>query len=143
VARVEVSSDGDPGAALRALVEQRVQATRKALAKSAHLVERHAKVLLSLSSHPKGTPTPSRPGQPPSLVTGTLKRSVKVRGPRRTSSGFEAVIGPTAVYGRIQELGGLAGRGLRSRLPARPYMRPAMRQSIPGIRAIFGSEWRL
>lgn len=140
---VYVHASGDPGRALRSLVARRKAATRPALAKAAHLVERNAKLLLSLTSHPKGTQTPSRPGEPPSLVTGTLKKSVKVRGPRPIPGGYEAFIAPTVVYGRIQELGGMAGKGLRTRLPARPYMRPAMRQSIPGIRSIFKKAWGL
>lgn len=140
---LHVHASGNPARALRSLSAKRAAGTKTALAKSAHLVERNAKQLLSLTSHPKGTKTPSRPGQPPSLVTGALKKSVKVRGPRAIPGGYEALIGPTVVYGRIQELGGMAGKGLRTRLPARPYMRPAMRKSIPGIRAIFGKEWRL
>lgn len=141
---VKVTGPGDdPGDALRAMIAARQQATRKALAKAAHLIERNAKLLLSITSHAKGTPTPSQPGQPPSLITGTLKRSIKVRGPRRIAGGWEAFVGPTAVYGRIQELGGMAGKGLRTRLPARPYMRPAAKQSLPGIRQILGQEWRL
>jgi hypothetical protein len=40
------------------------------------------KVTLTSSSHPLGTPTPSRPGQPPSLVTGRLRRSMTRTPPR-------------------------------------------------------------
>lgn len=129
--------------ALRAMVPQQQAAARRAVVKAAHYVEAKTKAKLSLTSHPKGTPTPSLPGQPPSLVTGTLKRSVKTTGARRTARGYEALVGPTAEYARVQELGGPAGRGLRTRLPARPYLRPALRESRPGIRAIFGREWRL
>lgn len=85
-------------------------------------------------SHKQGEPTTSAPGSPPDVVTGTLRRGI-------TSSpvsmrGFAAVgsIYPTAVYSRIQELGG-------GHLPARPYMQPAYDQSIDKLRGIAEQEW--
>lgn len=80
-------------------------------------------------SHPPGTPTPSPPGEPPALVTGTLRRSVHATAPRQTGPGrWEVEAGGSVVYARIQELGGVTGRGHRTRLPARPYLRPAARR---------------
>ena len=85
-------------------------------------------------SHKQGEPTTSAPGSPPDVVTGTLRRGI-------TSSpvsmrGFAAVgsVYPTAVYSRIQELGG-------DNLPARPYMKPGYDQSIDKLRAIAEQEW--
>ena len=131
------------GAALRLVAARQGAATQQALAKAALLVERNTKLRLSLSSHPPGTRTPSRPGEPPSLVTGNLRRSVRTRGPYRSGRGYTALVGPTAVYGRVQELGGPAGRGLRTQLPARPYLQPALRDSRADIRRIFLAEWRI
>jgi len=79
---------------------------------------------LGLSSHDAGTPTPSRPGEPPSLITGQLRRSVIMK-PKGKA---HVQVGATTVYARIQELGGNAGRNHASHLPARPYLRAAMRK---------------
>lgn len=119
------------------------QAAEMALARSLLLVERNTKLELSRSAHARGTPTPSRPGSPPAVITGTLRRSIRTRGPRRVGYRWEGFVGPTAAYGRVHELGGPSGRGLRTHLPPRPYLRPGLATSIPGIRAIFGQAWRL
>jgi phage gpG-like protein len=120
-------------------------ATRAATAEASHLVEAEIKRTLSTSSHAKGTPTPSSPGDPPSLVTGTLRRSVTVKGPHPLGSGrWEAEIGPTAVYGRIQELGGVTGCGGSAVLPPRPYVQPAFtRLAASGaLLEAYHSRWR-
>lgn len=112
--------------ALERTARQVDAATRRATSIGAHALEKEIKKELSTGSHRKGTPTLSNPGDPPDLVTGTLRRSVKVTGPLRVGRGrWEAQIGPTAVYGRIQELGGVTGRDGATVLPARPYVRPA------------------
>jgi phage gpG-like protein len=85
--------------------------------------ERAIKQELGVSSHPPGTRTPAAPGMPPSLVTGQLRRSVRQTRLYQTGRGqWTAHVAPTTVYGRIQELGGRAGRHHRSNLPARPYV---------------------
>lgn len=111
--------------ALLEAVEKADVASREAVANGAHLVEARAKKKLATYTHTKSEPTTSPPGEPPALVTGTLRRSIKVKvhGAGHTA---EAEIGPTAIYGRIQELGGDTGRGGATELPARPYMRPAL-----------------
>jgi hypothetical protein len=104
-------------------------AVRSVVAKSAHLVERKAKEKLTTSSHEPGTPTPSAPGEPPSLVTGNLRRSITVTGPTQVGPmTWKAEIGPTAIYGRAQELG-YEPRNL----PPRPYMEPALDEALPEI----------
>src|SRR6184192_2354815 len=80
-------------------------------------------------THPAGTPTTSPKGQPPARVTGSLARSIRQEpvsggkpvGPFR----YETTVGPTIVYGRIQELGGWSGKGHNTYLPPRPYIVPA------------------
>ncbi len=129
-------------AAIDAHVARQLVATRVAVGKAAHLIEEKAKLQLTSSSHRAGTPTPSRPGSPPSLVTGLLRRSVSVTGPTAlTATSFTASAGPTAVYGRIQELGGVTGRGGTASLPARPYMEPAMTAAEPEVQALFREAW--
>lgn len=80
---------------------------------------------LSRTSHAAGTPTPSAPGNPPSLISGALRGSVYPDPPM--VHGYRATIkvGGRTVYARIQEFGGQAGRNHASTLPPRPYLSPA------------------
>ncbi|MEV0968516.1 hypothetical protein [Microtetraspora glauca] len=88
--------------------------------------EREIKKTLRTFSHPKGTQTPSPPGSPPALVSGSLRRSVKAGRPRQTGAArWEAHTAPTIVYARIQELGGRTGRNHATYLPPRPYVAPS------------------
>ncbi|MEU1371998.1 hypothetical protein ABZ454_38815 [Streptomyces sp. NPDC005803] len=131
--------------ALQGMVASLDTATRLATAQASHLLEREIKKTLATSSHPRGTPTPSSPGEPPSLVTGTLRRSITVKGPLPLGIGrWEAQIGPTAVYGRIQELGGVTGRGGATVLPARPYVHPAYAKlaASGALTHLYHSAWR-
>lgn len=98
-------------------------AVKGVIAPAAHDLEREVKAIFA-TSHSRGTPTPEPPGNPPSVITGTLRRSIAVDGPIRLGFGsYEAQVGPTAVYARVQELGGGP-----SRLPSRPYLKPAFEQ---------------
>lgn len=90
-------------------------------------------------SHPKGTDTPSAPGEPPAIVTGTLRRSITSSRPRIRGGHAVGEVYPSVVYGRIQELGGTAGRG--AVLPARPYAGPGLEQSKERIGSIALEEW--
>jgi len=121
-------------------VEQMRRATIAATAKALHLIEKRTKQKLGLKSHRKGTPTPSGPGEPPALITGNLRRSIAVTGPAPYGpNGWRGTVGPTAIYGRVQELGGVTGRGI---LPARPYLEPSFDELHDEIRAIFVEAWR-
>lgn len=123
-----------------AAIVGRVQAqTPQGLARAALFVESTAKALLSLTSHPAGTPTPSQPGQPPSLVSGALRRSITTQGPTLDGDDWVVSVAPTIVYGRIQELGGTAGRG--AQLPARPYMAPAWAALPARLQTIMQQAW--
>lgn len=105
-------------------------------------VARQQRTLLNLGSHPKGTKTGSPPGSPPWRITGHLMDSVTVR--RAVPTGFgrwEGQVGPTARYGRIQELGGNTGRGHRTHLPPRPSLYPAVAIIRPTVGAAFRSAW--
>jgi hypothetical protein len=126
-------------AAITEKVAQMRAAPRVATGTALHLIERRAQEKLGERSHQAGTPTPSGPGQPPALITGTLRRSIKVTGPDPDGpSGWRGRVGPTAVYGRIQELGGVA-RGRT--LPPRPYLRPAFEEVRGEIAATFRAAW--
>lgn len=128
--------------AIAALAKKNAQidaATRLATARVLHEMELRTKNKLKQKSHPRGTPTPSGPGEPPALVTGNLFRSINVTGPESIGAGaFRGSVGPTAIYGRIQELGGVTGRGT---LPARPYLKPAYDELLPQIPVIYREAW--
>lgn len=107
----------------------RVAGPKAAEAMGRRLVHEVTTNELIRSSHPPGTKTPSAPGQPPAIVSGALRRSIKqepVSGATNLSGyRWQVQVGPTIVYGRIQELGGRAGRNHATTLPARPYLSAA------------------
>lgn len=88
-------------------------------------------------AHPPKTKTNSPPGQPPAIVTGTLRRSVKqepISGGQKVGQyRWQTTVGGTAVYARIQELGGWTGKGHNTYLPPRPYLSPALLRSRASI----------
>jgi phage gpG-like protein len=78
---------------------------------------------LGQRSHPRGTPTPSPPGQPPARIGGHLQGSVTALPPSGGGGVWTSVVGPHGVvYAAIQQFGGVAGRNHASTLPPRPYM---------------------
>ncbi len=130
-------------AALRAMQLRIWRATWRSTQQGIYLVERNVKMYLRTFTHPQGTPTPSPRGGPPALVTGNLIRSWRNERAHEGLKPFtvEAGGGPTAVYARIQELSGQAGRGLLTHIPARPYARPMLRVSRRGVRSIYVEHW--
>ena len=50
---------------------------------------------------------------------------------------IKGVVGSNLVYARIHELGGLAGRGRKVKIPMRPYLRPALAKGRTFIEKIF------
>lgn len=95
---------------------------------------------LMQKEHAKGTPTPSAPGEPPAMITGGLKASVRVEPAQVLGPGLaEGRVGPTKPYSRIQELGGEAGHG--AHLPARPYVKPGLAKALPQLLAEFIAAW--
>lgn len=139
---VEVVGLAEFHRAIEALPERVELANRLAVTEGAHLLEREVKTNLSRYSHPKGTATPSPPGEPPALVTGTLRRSIAVKGPVRIGFGaYEALVGPTVIYGRVQELGGETRYGYS--LPARPYVEPGLHRLLDSgeLAAVFRHAW--
>lgn len=127
---------------LRAKRERVRAVTPDALDEAIRLVQAAAMIMLTTTSHAPGTPTPSSPGEPPSLITGRLRGSMEVEPPQQVGDArWEARTGPTAVYGRIQELGGICGAGHRTHLPPRPYLAPAFAASLPRAGQIVADAW--
>ena len=53
------------------------------------------------------------------------------------SGKLEGIIGSTVDYAAIHEFGGKAGRGLSTTIPARPYLTPAVKETMPDIFEMF------
>lgn len=129
-------------AALRVKMAAVTRGTRTATRQGRIHLERAYKLALRRRSHRRGTPTPAPPGEPPAKISGNLARTVKGRGPRLVRRGvYMAEVGPTAVYSRIQELGGDTGRGHRTHLPARPYVKPTNRAELAAIHEFYRRAW--
>jgi phage gpG-like protein len=139
-----VSNRAEVLKALDALARRGTKTARKsgrAVADDAQLV---ARALLTQREHPAGTKTPSPKGAPPAMIGGDLARSVRAVGPAGGNAEGYAVskVGPTGLrYGRIHELGGLAGQGHRSRIPPRPFLRPAWRLVKPTVGRVVRETW--
>ncbi len=144
MADVSAHLDGVPQVltALLGMVEQARQDTPQQLDKALNSVALQQKTLLSLGWHPPNTPTGSAPGTPPWRISGHLRDSVTVRRAAPTGpDSWEGQVGPTAIYGRIQELGGVTGAGHRTTLPPRPSLAPAWAIVRPSVRFEFTATW--
>lgn len=119
-----VNGMDDVIAKLRLLRDRAPVTADLAASAMAAVVMRAVQEELGKTSHDPGTATPSQPGEPPSLITGQLRRSVIMK---RKGRGHIQV-GATTVYARIQELGGDAGRDHRAHLPPRPYLAPTVKR---------------
>ena len=147
---VEIRVDGadEWAAAADALLERVRSATDRAVDDGLALIQKAAQTNLTHFTHPPGTPTPSAPGDPPALISGALRRSIKVRRTKHGPGVYEGRVGPSIVYGRIQELGGRLGQNPRRGmwrspgfLPPRPYLRPAAFNAAPKVRKLLADAW--
>jgi phage gpG-like protein len=122
--------------------------------------ETAVKAMLSLSTHQAGSRTPSAPGQPPSLITGTLRRSFTRTPPRMAGAGNAyCLVGSKIIYAAVHEHGpvtitairfpqlgnpeaGFFGRSVV--IPRRPYIAPAMKRLEDSgmLRRVTEEAWR-
>jgi len=126
-----------------ARIRQKIQSEgppRVAYAMAREFHEEVVDVTLTRFSHRRGTQTPSPAGEPPAIVGGHLRRSLRLYAASRTGQyTAESRVRPTIVYARIQESGGTIhahGKALHwtgggvdffaksVTLPKRPYMKP-------------------
>ncbi len=75
----------------------------------------------------------------PGVVTGELRRSVKWK-MRGAKSNLVLVVGPNKVYAAIHEFGGMAGRGKKVKIPARPYVWPSYEKQSKRILRVISEE---
>lgn len=140
--------------AMSAMVARQNTATRSGLARSASLLEREIKVGLSITSSTGGEQrdqkgrfakrgsTSSAPGEPPYLRSGDLRRSVQQDEISPLGMGrYSTQVGPTIVYGRIQEIGGDTGPNGATHLDPRPYVAPALEKVTPQMYAVMKAAW--
>lgn len=145
MARFEAETDiSEWDRAMVALAQRMVRQTFSAGRESMYLIERNWKFYLRTFTHREGEPTNSPRGGPPALVTGNLIRSWRTVKPHagREPNTIETHGGPTAVYARIQELSGMAGRGHTTFIPKRPHLRPMVLVSRRGVRRIHVNAWK-
>ena len=71
--------------------------------------------------------------------TGLLRRSIK-SSVKKTTKGVEGTLSDNVIYAAIHEFGGKAGKGLRSNIPARPFLRQAIENNIIQISRIIQKE---
>ncbi|MEZ0066674.1 hypothetical protein ABIA32_002686 [Streptacidiphilus sp. MAP12-20] len=57
-------------------------------------VQRKAKANATNGTHPRGTPTPARPGQGPARISGTLRNSVDHSHIAKDATGWATKVGP-------------------------------------------------
>lgn len=87
----------------------------------------------------------SRATNPPKMlgvVTGRLRQSITREPVKKVGGAFQVKIGPQrVVYAAIHEFGGRAGRGGSVRIPARPYLGPALAKKADDIVERLGSAY--
>ena len=93
---------------------------KKKMTAAAIMVVNHAKMLLSIPY-----PPPSTPGESPHRRIGRLRASITWE-----MHGRIARVGTNVKYGRILELGS-------SKMAARPWLRRALIEKTPQIKALF------
>jgi hypothetical protein len=118
--------------ALEGLVDRAQAASRDAVVEAAHLAELAMKQHAGEGGrHAKATPTPATPGGGPAVISGTLRRSIRVGDIQPFgATGYSAKVGPTAIYGRRVELE-----------YDYPYTGPGLQDVLPQLPAIYARVW--
>lgn len=73
--------------------------------------------------------------------TGLLRRSITTK-VKESGDIVEGIIGNNVTYAAIHEFGGMAGRGLKTKIPARPFLKPAIEDNVIQINRIIQKEIR-
>lgn len=125
--------------------------SRLALTLIASAVEKQAKINASSGSHPRGTPTPARPGSGPAVITGTLRRSLTHSPILFTGASWETKVGtaggltppggrtPSSRYGLYLETGLKNGATYPFLAPAARFVRTVVAPQI--YQTVFRPGW--
>jgi len=118
--------------ALEGLVDRAQAASREAVVEAAHAAELAMKQHAGEGGrHAQGTPTPATPGGGPAVISGTLRRSIRVGEIQPFGvTGYSAKVGPTAIYGRRVELE-----------YDYPYTGPGLHDVLPLLPEIYARVW--
>ena len=123
--------------------------------------ETAVKVTLTTFTRTEDQVTPSKPGQPPALVTGDLRRSIRRTPPVLVAPGRAGCqVGSTLIYAAPQEFGvtidakgggylkfkygGIWHQVRQVKLPKRPYLRTATQRMVASgmLRRVAEDAWR-
>lgn len=131
----------DAIAKIQVIAVRAAGAGRSGTSQVLHAIERQAKMNATIN---------------PKVRTGRLRSSIVVKGPQGGGGKWSGEVGPTVIYGRIQELGGTifpkrakflhwvdaSGDHFARHvtLPARPYLKPAAEMVTPMAGEIFAAE---
>ena len=104
------------------------EATYHALDRSAIIAQSNIKELLSKhgAAPLSGKSTPSAAGQPPGLVTGSLRRSIQIDNSSNKGLKPAVLVGTNLVYGAVHEFGS-------NTHPKRPFVAPGASMSTAAI----------
>lgn len=82
-------------------------------------------------------------GRPGNLKvrSGHLRKSIK-SGATETNDVVTGTLSNNVIYAAIHEFGGMAGKGLRTKIPARPFLAPAIKDNLVAINRIIQKEIR-
>lgn len=107
-----------------------VAASRSGVSDAAHLVQKAMQDKANTGRHKIGEPTSAVQGAGPNVVTGNLRRSIRVGPIVPAGKGFATEVGPTAIYGRRIELE-----------YGYPYAGPGFEAAIPELHEVFAAAW--
>ena len=125
---------------------------RVALEPVARAIERQAKINASVGRHKRGTPTPAQPGTGPSVISGTLRRSITHSPIVQSGTGWETRVGtaagfsppygrtPASKYGLYLETGLKNGATYPFLVPAYQFVIRAVAPAL--YRAAYGTGWK-
>lgn len=144
-----MASPQEAGAALRAFQKALPAAIIRGLRNGLRVAERLAKTKYMQrkdNRHPRVWDPPNPPPGPLGIRSAALVRTVKVSAIRFTGTKVIGglIAGNSQVkYAAIHEFGGRAGRGGRSRIRPRPYLRPALLDGQKAIEEQVTKEMRV
>lgn len=83
----------------------------------------------------RGNPSPSKPGQLPGTVTGTLMRSWSPYHTEGGETGIFGILSAASYAGYLEE--GTHFKDGKQKMAARPYVNKIQEKALPKVRAIF------